>query len=44
MITIGTAIWFHTRVVADEKNLVQTLSQPYIDYLFSVKRWIPGLF
>jgi len=44
LIAIGTAIWFHARVVGDEKKLVQTLGQPYVDYLSSVKRWIPGLF
>ena len=42
--TLGTAVWFHTRVVGDEKKLVQTLGQPYVDYLSSVHRWIPGLF
>ncbi|HET7004557.1 MAG TPA: isoprenylcysteine carboxylmethyltransferase family protein [Candidatus Binatia bacterium] len=44
LITIGTAIWFHIRVVGDEKKLIQTLGQPYVDYLSSVQRWIPGLF
>jgi len=44
LITLATAIWFHTRVVGDEKKLIQTLGQPYVDYLSSVKRWIPGLF
>ena len=44
LITIATAIWFHIRVVGDEKKLVQRLGQPYVNYLASVKRWIPGLF
>ena len=44
LITIATAIWFHLRVVGDEKKLVQRLGQPYVNYLASVKRWIPGLF
>jgi hypothetical protein len=44
IITIMTAIWFHTRVVGDEKKLIQTLGQPYVNYLASVKRWVPGLF
>lgn len=44
LITLGTAVWFHTRVVGDEKKLVQTLGQPYVNYLASVRRWIPGLF
>jgi protein-S-isoprenylcysteine O-methyltransferase Ste14 len=44
LITIANAIWFHSRVVGDEKNLIQTLGQPYANYLASVKRWLPGLF
>jgi protein-S-isoprenylcysteine O-methyltransferase Ste14 len=44
VITITTAIWFHIRVVGDERKLVDRLGQPYVDYLSSVKRWIPGLF
>jgi len=44
LITMMTAIWFHMRVVGDEKKLIQTLGQPYVNYLASVKRWIPGLF
>ena len=44
LITIATAIWFHSRVVGDEKKLIQTLGQPYVNYLASVKRWVPGLF
>ena len=44
LITISTAIWFHMRVVGDEKKLTKRLGKPYIDYLVKVKRWIPGLF
>ena len=44
LITAGTTIWFHVRVVGDEKKLIARLGQPYVDYLSSVKRWIPGLF
>ena len=44
MITIGTAIWFHLRVIGDEKKLIPRLGQPYVNYLASVKRWIPGVF
>jgi protein-S-isoprenylcysteine O-methyltransferase Ste14 len=44
LITIGRALWFHKRVIGDEKKLVERLGQPYIDYLAKVKRWIPGLF
>ncbi|MSP41267.1 MAG: isoprenylcysteine carboxylmethyltransferase family protein [Deltaproteobacteria bacterium] len=44
IITIATAIWFHTRVIGDETKLVERLGQPYVDYLTQVKRWIPGIF
>jgi len=44
MITAGVAIWFHRRVLSDEKELAQTLGQSYVEYSQSVKRWIPGLF
>jgi len=44
LITAGVAIWFHRRVLSDERELAQTLGQPYIEYTQSVKRWIPGLF
>jgi len=44
LITISTSIWFHSRVVGDEKKLIERLGEPYVDYLSNVKRWIPGLF
>ena len=44
IITIGVAVWFHYRVLGDEKKLTVELGRPYIDYMESVKRWIPGLF
>ena len=44
MITAGVAIWFHQRVLGDEKELIQTLGQAYVEYTQSVKRWVPGLF
>jgi protein-S-isoprenylcysteine O-methyltransferase Ste14 len=44
MITAGVAIWFHRRVLGDEQQLRESLGQPYVDYLNSVKRWVPGLF
>jgi hypothetical protein len=43
-ITMAAAFWFHKRVLDDEKKLRRRLGQPYIAYLTSVKRWIPGLF
>lgn len=44
IITVGVAVWFHCRVLGDEKKLAVKLGRPYIDYMESVKRWIPGLF
>ncbi len=44
LITVVSAIWFHLRVLADEKHLIARLGQPYVNYLARVKRWIPGLF
>jgi protein-S-isoprenylcysteine O-methyltransferase Ste14 len=38
LITIAVALWLHFRVLADERNLIVKLGQPY------VKRWISGLF
>ena len=44
LITVASAIWFHLRVLGDEKKLAQLLGDPYIAYTTQVKRWIPGLF
>jgi len=44
IIAVANAIWFHTRVLGDEKSLVEQFGQPYIDYIDRVKRWIPGIF
>ena len=44
LITVAVAIWFHYRVLGDEKKLVVQLGQPYVNYMGSVKRWIPRLF
>jgi protein-S-isoprenylcysteine O-methyltransferase Ste14 len=44
VITIAVALWFHTRVLADEQKLLQVLGAPYENYLRSVKRWIPAVF
>jgi phospholipid methyltransferase len=43
-ITMAVAFWFHKRVLDDKKKLRRRLGQPYVAYLTSVKRWIPGLF
>ncbi len=44
LVTVVSAVWFHFRVLADERRLVICLGQPYVNYLARVKRWIPGLF
>lgn len=44
LITISVAVWFHTRVIGDEKKLIDVLGSPYANYLADVKRWIPGIF
>ena len=43
LITIAVAVWFHTRVLGDEAILIQRLGTPYLNYMASVKRWIPGI-
>lgn len=44
VITVATVVWFHLRVLDDEKNLSHHLGHGYIEYTARVKRWIPGLF
>jgi hypothetical protein len=44
LLTIVTTIWFHFRVLGDERKLRQRFGQPYLTYLAGVKRWVPGLF
>jgi hypothetical protein len=44
LITAAVAIWFHFRVLADERNLSVALGPDYLAYTRSVKRWLPGLF
>lgn len=43
-ITVAAAIWFHLRVVGDEKRLLERWGEAYRRYLSITKRWIPGLF
>jgi protein-S-isoprenylcysteine O-methyltransferase Ste14 len=44
VITAATAVWFHLRVLGDERRLAERLGQPYLEYRARVKRWLPGLF
>jgi protein-S-isoprenylcysteine O-methyltransferase Ste14 len=43
-LTLARAVWFHFRVLGDEKNLVVHLGEPYVSYARRVKRCIPGVF
>jgi protein-S-isoprenylcysteine O-methyltransferase Ste14 len=36
-------VWFHLRVLEDEKHLEQIFGAAYLDYKSRVKRWIPGV-
>jgi hypothetical protein len=44
VITVASAVWFHRRVVRDERRLLSMMGEPYREYLSRVSRWIPGLF
>jgi protein-S-isoprenylcysteine O-methyltransferase Ste14 len=44
LIAIARAIWFHRRVLGDEKGLAERFGDPYIAYTRAVKRWVPLLF
>jgi hypothetical protein len=44
LITVATALWFHRRVLEDERNLAQSFGEPYLQYRAKVARWVPGLF
>jgi protein-S-isoprenylcysteine O-methyltransferase Ste14 len=43
-LTVATAVWFHLRVVGDEKKLLALWGEPYRRYLLITQRWLPGLF
>lgn len=44
LILIGNAVWFHNRVLDDERHLEIQFGPDYIAYKSEVKRWIPWLF
>lgn len=44
LVALFTTVWFHFRVLGDEKRLAEQLGEPYVKYTAAVKRWIPGLF
>jgi steroid 5-alpha reductase family enzyme len=44
LILIGNAVWFHQRVLEDERHLEAQFGTDYTAYKSEVKRWIPWLF
>lgn len=44
LITVASGLWFHYRVIGDEKKLTERFGEPYVTYTATVKRWLPGLF
>jgi protein-S-isoprenylcysteine O-methyltransferase Ste14 len=40
-IAIARAVWFHFRVLRDERGLAERFGEPYVAYTQRVKRWIP---
>lgn len=43
-IAVARAVWFHFRVLSDERGLAERFGAPYVAYMRRVKRWLPGLF
>ena len=44
LIAVATSVWFHFRVLRDERRLRERFGQSYHDYSQRVRRWIPHLF
>ncbi len=44
LITLGTMIWFHFRVLREEGRMIELYGDSYTGYMRQTKRWIPGLF
>jgi protein-S-isoprenylcysteine O-methyltransferase Ste14 len=43
VIALARTVWFHWRVLRDERGLVGRFGEPYLAYTRRVKRWIPGV-
>ena len=43
IVALTRIIWFHFRVLKDERGLNERFGDPYVAYTRRVKRWIPGL-
>ena len=44
VIAIARTVWFHFRVLKDERGLSARFGEPYVAYTRRVRRWLPGLF
>jgi protein-S-isoprenylcysteine O-methyltransferase Ste14 len=44
LLLAARAVWFHRRVLRDEKRLEARFGAAYIAYCRRVSRWIPGMF
>jgi len=44
IIAAARAVWFHFRVLKDERGLTERFGDPYVSYTKRVKRWLPALF
>jgi len=44
VIAVARAVWFHYRVLRDERGLTERFGEPYVAYTRRVKRWLPRLF
>lgn len=43
ILLIVRAVWFHSRVLNDERRLHLRFGQPYAEFCQRVKRWVPGV-
>src|SRR4051812_37577889 len=44
VIAAARTVWFHFRVLNDERGLTERFGQSYVEYTRRVKRWLPGVF
>ena len=40
-IALARTVWFHFRVLKDERGLEQRFGEAYLSYTRRVKRWVP---
>ena len=43
VIALARSVWFHVRVLRDERGLKERFGGPYAAYMQRVKRWLPGI-